>query len=53
MDQREKRGARQHSKILIADRQVLFLGSANLTASGACHNLKAGVLFRSRTRPLR
>ncbi|MFT7834520.1 DISARM system phospholipase D-like protein DrmC [Saccharothrix sp. BKS2] len=53
LDQREERGARQHAKILVVDRQVLFLGSANLTASGARHNIEAGVLIRGGTAPAR
>ncbi|MGW5055175.1 DISARM system phospholipase D-like protein DrmC [Actinokineospora sp. NPDC004072] len=53
LDQREERGARQHAKILVADRRVLFLSSANLTASGAHHNIEAGVLIRGGTAPAR
>jgi phosphatidylserine/phosphatidylglycerophosphate/cardiolipin synthase-like enzyme len=53
LDQREERGARQHAKIVVADRRVLFLGSANLTASGARRNIEAGVLIRGGAAPER
>ncbi|MFC4607134.1 DISARM system phospholipase D-like protein DrmC [Streptomyces maoxianensis] len=36
--------SRQHAKLAVADRRVLFLGSANLTESAARRNMEAGVL---------
>lgn len=45
--------ARQHAKLAIADRQVLFLGSANLTESAARRNIEAGVLIRGGDAPRR
>lgn len=38
--------AKQHAKLAVADRSVLFITSANLTASGVDENLEAGVLIR-------
>ncbi|TWG02149.1 phospholipase D-like protein [Streptomyces brevispora] len=45
--------ARQHAKLAVADRQVLFLGSANLTESAARRNIEAGVLIRGGDAPQR
>ena len=52
-ERREHAGARQHAKLAVADREVLFLGSANLTASGVGRNLEAGVLVRGGSAPAR
>ncbi|MFE1510178.1 DISARM system phospholipase D-like protein DrmC [Streptomyces sp. DSM 116494] len=52
-DRREERGARQHAKLAIADRRVLLLGSANLTASGARRNLEAAVRVQGGPAPRR
>jgi phosphatidylserine/phosphatidylglycerophosphate/cardiolipin synthase-like enzyme len=53
LEEREYQRARQHAKIAVADRSVLFLGSANLTASGARLNIEAGVLVRGGSAPQR
>lgn len=50
---RTPRRSRQHAKIAVADSRLLFLGSANLTASGATRNIEAGVLVRGGTAPQR
>jgi phosphatidylserine/phosphatidylglycerophosphate/cardiolipin synthase-like enzyme len=42
-----------HAKLTVADRRVLFITSANLTASGVTSNIKAGVLIRGGTAPVR
>lgn len=52
-ENRAQAGARQHAKIAVADSRLLFLGSANLTASGATRNIEAGVLVRGGTAPSR
>lgn len=52
-DRRDHPGARQHAKLAVADRQVLFLGSANLTESGVRRNLEAGTVIRGGTAPER
>nr|WP_202513013.1 DISARM system phospholipase D-like protein DrmC [Streptomyces sp. SID3343] len=52
-EQRSAPGARQHAKIAVADGRVLFLGSANLTASGASRNMEAGLVVRGGTAPQR
>jgi len=44
---------RQHAKLAVADRQVLFLGSANLTEAAARRNIEAGVLVRGGDAPRR
>ncbi|MCD0485982.1 DISARM system phospholipase D-like protein DrmC [Streptacidiphilus sp. ASG 303] len=46
-------GARQHAKVAVADRRVLFLGSANLTSAGARRNIEAGVVVRGGSVPQR
>ncbi|WP_461296694.1 DISARM system phospholipase D-like protein DrmC [Streptomyces harbinensis] len=48
---RGERGARLHAKIAVADRAVLLVGSANLTAAGARRNVEAGLLVRGGTAP--
>ncbi|WP_329494227.1 DISARM system phospholipase D-like protein DrmC [Kitasatospora herbaricolor] len=53
IERREHPGARQHAKLAVADQELLFLGSANLTASGVGRNLEAGVLVRGGTAPVR
>ncbi|MFJ9173879.1 DISARM system phospholipase D-like protein DrmC [Streptomyces sp. NPDC102360] len=45
--------SRQHAKLAVADRRVLFLGSANLTESAARRNIEAGVLVRGGEAPRR
>ncbi|MEU0368689.1 phospholipase D-like domain-containing protein [Streptomyces sp. NPDC006283] len=45
--------SRQHAKIAVADRRILFLGSANLTESAALRNMEAGVLVRGGDAPQR
>ncbi|MGW9131703.1 phospholipase D-like domain-containing protein [Streptomyces sp. NPDC055681] len=45
--------ARRHAKLAVADRRVLFLGSANLTESAARRNIEAGVLVRGGDAPQR
>ncbi|MDI3420618.1 DISARM system phospholipase D-like protein DrmC [Streptomyces luteolus] len=49
----EGRASRQHAKLAVADRQLLFLGSANLTESAARRNIEAGVLVRGGPAPKR
>ncbi|MGK3109138.1 DISARM system phospholipase D-like protein DrmC [Streptomyces sp. WAC05858] len=44
-------GSRLHAKLAIADDQVLFLTSANLTAAGAERNIEAGVLLHGGPMP--
>jgi phosphatidylserine/phosphatidylglycerophosphate/cardiolipin synthase-like enzyme len=43
---RTEPGARMHAKVTAADRSVLLVTSANLTASGAEKNIEAGLLVR-------
>lgn len=50
---REHERARQHAKLAVADRRLLWLGSANLTESGVRRNLEAGVLVKGGTAPPR
>lgn len=45
--------AKMHAKLAVADRRVLFITSANLTASGVTSNIEAGVLIRGGTAPIR
>jgi phosphatidylserine/phosphatidylglycerophosphate/cardiolipin synthase-like enzyme len=45
--------AKMHAKLAVADRRVLFITSANLTASGVTSNIEAGVLIRGGTAPVR
>ncbi|WP_326587502.1 DISARM system phospholipase D-like protein DrmC [Streptomyces sp. NBC_01294] len=52
-ERRDHQRARQHAKLAVADRQVLWLGSANLTESGVRKNLEAGVLVTGGTAPQR
>jgi phosphatidylserine/phosphatidylglycerophosphate/cardiolipin synthase-like enzyme len=51
--ERLERRAVLHAKLAVADREVLFLGSANLTESGTRRNLEAGVLIRGGSAPVR
>ncbi|MFD0375590.1 DISARM system phospholipase D-like protein DrmC [Streptomyces sp. NPDC127112] len=53
LEQRVNERARQHAKLAVADRRVLWLGSANLTESGVRKNLEAGILVRGGTAPAR
>lgn len=50
---RPEAGAKQHAKLAIADRRMLLVTSANLTASGASRNIEAGLLVRGGTAPTR
>lgn len=50
---RAQRGSRLHAKVVVADGQSLFLGSANLTASAATRNLEAGALIVGGAAPQR
>lgn len=45
--------SRQHAKLAVADRRMLFLGSANLTESAARRNIEAGVLVNGGEAPRR
>lgn len=45
--------SRQHAKLAVADRRMLFLGSANLTESAARRNIEAGVMVRGGEAPRR
>ncbi|WP_406088481.1 DISARM system phospholipase D-like protein DrmC [Kitasatospora purpeofusca] len=51
--QRTEQGAKQHAKLAAADRAILLVTSANLTASGAAKNMEAGLLIRGGTVPAR
>lgn len=53
LSRRQAAGARQHAKIAVADDRLLFIGSANLTASAATRNIEAGVLVRGGSAPQR
>jgi phosphatidylserine/phosphatidylglycerophosphate/cardiolipin synthase-like enzyme len=44
-------GSRLHAKLAVADDQVLFITSANLTAAGAERNIEAGVLLHGGPMP--
>jgi phosphatidylserine/phosphatidylglycerophosphate/cardiolipin synthase-like enzyme len=44
-------GGRLHAKLAVADDRILFLTSANLTASGAERNIEAGVLLKGGPMP--
>ncbi|MFF3497297.1 DISARM system phospholipase D-like protein DrmC [Streptomyces sp. NPDC002795] len=50
---RKHQRGRQHAKLAVADRRVLFLGSANLTEPGVRRNLEAGVLVTGGSAPQR
>ncbi|MEU2261366.1 DISARM system phospholipase D-like protein DrmC [Streptomyces sp. NPDC019645] len=45
--------SRQHAKLAVADRRLLFLGSGNLTESAARRNIEAGLLVRGGESPRR
>lgn len=45
--------SRQHAKLAVADRRLLYLGSANLTESAARRNIEAGVLISGGEAPQR
>lgn len=42
-----------HAKLVVADRRVLLVSSANLTQSGVDRNIEAGLLVRGGTAPQR
>ena len=46
-------GASMHAKVLVVDRQVALVGSANLTGYGLERNLECGVLIRGGELPAR
>jgi phosphatidylserine/phosphatidylglycerophosphate/cardiolipin synthase-like enzyme len=50
---RAEEGAKMHAKIAVADRRVLFVSSANLTASGVGGNIEAGLLVHGGAAPQR
>jgi phosphatidylserine/phosphatidylglycerophosphate/cardiolipin synthase-like enzyme len=50
---RTEQGAKMHAKLAVADRNVLFVSSANLTQSGISRNIEAGVLVRGGAAPRR
>lgn len=50
---RTEPGAKMHAKLVVADRTVLFVSSANLTSAGVGTNLEAGLLVHGGTAPLR
>ncbi|MBA5221906.1 DISARM system phospholipase D-like protein DrmC [Streptomyces griseoaurantiacus] len=52
-DPARHRNSRQHAKLAVADRRVLFLGSANLTESAAHRNIEAGVMVNGGEAPRR
>lgn len=44
---------KMHAKLAVADQQVLFVSSANLTHAEVAKNLEAGLLVRGGTAPKR
>jgi phosphatidylserine/phosphatidylglycerophosphate/cardiolipin synthase-like enzyme len=50
---RTEPGAKMHAKLAVADRRLLLVSSANLTASGVTKNIEAGLLVRGGTAPVR
>ncbi|MFL9683474.1 DISARM system phospholipase D-like protein DrmC [Streptomyces sp. KL110A] len=52
-DPADRGRSRQHAKLAVADRRTLWLGSANLTESGARRNMEAGVLVTGGEAPRR
>lgn len=46
-------GASMHAKILVVDRRIALVGSANLTAAAIGRNLECGLLVRGGTVPAR
>jgi phosphatidylserine/phosphatidylglycerophosphate/cardiolipin synthase-like enzyme len=50
---RTDNGAKMHAKIAVADRQTVFVSSANLTQSGVANNMEAGLLIRGGDVPQR
>ena len=46
-------GGRLHAKVVIADREVAFVTSANLTGSAMGHNLECGLVVRGGPAPRR
>jgi phosphatidylserine/phosphatidylglycerophosphate/cardiolipin synthase-like enzyme len=53
VDQRDGKSAKMHAKIAVADRRTLLVTSANLTQSGAHHNIESGLLIRGGGAPAR
>lgn len=51
--ERAERHSRMHAKLAVADRRVLLVSSANLTASGVGKNIEAGMLIRGGSAPAR
>ncbi|MBN1170617.1 MAG: DISARM system phospholipase D-like protein DrmC [Micromonosporaceae bacterium] len=50
-DTRPSPGAKMHAKLAVADRQILFVSSVNLTQSGVEHSLETGVVIHGGTGP--
>jgi phosphatidylserine/phosphatidylglycerophosphate/cardiolipin synthase-like enzyme len=46
-------GGRLHAKVVVADREVAFVTSANLTGSALGHNLECGLVVRGGPAPRR
>ncbi len=44
-------GAALHAKLIVVDRTVALVGSANLTGRAMVHNLECGILIRGGTQP--
>ncbi|GAA2746290.1 DISARM system phospholipase D-like protein DrmC [Kitasatospora cinereorecta] len=53
VEKRTQPGAKQHAKLAIADTNLLFVTSANLTASGISKSIEAGLLVRGGSAPRR
>lgn len=53
MDKRTETSSRMHAKLAVADREVLFTTSANLTQAGIGKNIEAGLLVRGGLAPVR
>jgi phosphatidylserine/phosphatidylglycerophosphate/cardiolipin synthase-like enzyme len=51
--ERPRQTARQHAKPAVADAEVLFVGSANLTEAAARRNIESGVLVHGGAVPRR
>ena len=52
-DRRIEPGAKMHAKLVVADRRILLITSANLNQSGVASNIEAGLLVRGGTAPQR
>ncbi|MEU8404494.1 phospholipase D-like domain-containing protein [Nonomuraea sp. NPDC048892] len=53
MDKRTEPFSRLHAKLAVADREVLFITSANLTQAGIGKNIEAGLLILGGLAPVR